>query len=268
MVKKGLILILILSMCLFAFNVMAYLTNQRPVTVDGTALQDYFDDKFGSGTIDVYYDQLPYAIFTPGSDLLFTCTLKSGPNGNTLGIYPYKNPNIKLTVIPGTATESVFTLVFFYKSDTGYLVYAYYIENNTFKSLFSATFPTTSFGFYLTNSNTGETWYSEDSLNNSEAHALFYAGLPSAGDTGDFYLAWESSSLFISRDYADAIYVIGGADPVPEPATLFLLGTGLLSLASIGRRKLKNVPTDIWKMFGTGKCKISENKDFIRQIKK
>jgi len=240
--------VLILGIGIFAINVLAYPTNQRPVVIDGSTLQDYFDDRFSPGAIDVYNDQLPYAIFTPGSDTAFDVTIMvENSTNDILGIYPYGYTDNKLVVVPADAGADETINIKFTKSGTQWNVASYqllWIGGVPFGNIIDyTTFPTTSFGFYLTDSTTSPswTWYSEDSLNNNnEAHALFYSGLSSAGDTGDFYLAWEDSPLTNNnRDYADVIYQVSDDDPIPEPGTLFLLGSGLIVLAGIGRRRLK-----------------------------
>lgn len=50
----------------------------------------------------------------------------------------------------------------------------------------------------------------------------------------DFGLFWDISSL-----YADGSIFVTGTDPIPEPATMLLLGTGLIGLAGIRRRREK-----------------------------
>ncbi|MCK4784040.1 MAG: PEP-CTERM sorting domain-containing protein [Desulfobacteraceae bacterium] len=129
-------------------------------------------------------------------------------------------------------------------------------DNYSYKVLELNADSTTVTVFYSQNQNTNPWKYFSGGTEITGGTFAYYAGLSDAdvdGLHGDFHYAITGFDLnFISGMAFTSHLTLGcgndnlmgsGTAPVPEPATIILMGTGLLGIAGIGRKKLKKSHT-------------------------
>lgn len=222
--------------------------NTRPVTVGPPAsgeasLQAILNGIFGVGVVNAATDQQATGMWGVASNppvISPTLVVEWAGNAgsNTFGVWSGTDTS-SLTLVPiflpaaqGSTAQGVATL--FWSGGLLNIGAPFGSCGTTINCVNSvAGINPTYFGFYI--SGPGGTWFTVDQLNGAAgAQAIAYVS-PTATDT--FAIAFEDLANG-DDDYNDMVVKIESITPVPEPGTLALFGTGLISIAGLIRRKL------------------------------
>jgi len=219
----------------------------RPVTV-GTAaagensLQTELDNIFGTGNVNVS-NQLNVGMFklsTPGSKVItpqFQFEWTGNASTQNVGIFGWNGSTPVLAqIFAGAHDAGDFATIAWTTKTSGFITA---VDMDGLVPPIPTPFSGISrdfFGFYFQpNGSTNPTYYTVDSLNNDGlARVLGFDGYAAGMHNSGVAFVYEDGTDF---DYQDAGFFVESIEPVPEPGTMLLVGTGLLCLAIYGKRR-------------------------------
>ncbi|MBN1932613.1 MAG: DUF4114 domain-containing protein [Desulfobacterales bacterium] len=249
----------IILLCSF-FTIFLIAENTKAVQIlenpDETPLQTILDnitvgpvDPDGNtySSIDVNSDQLSDLVdsfwsiaATGGSISTFIIEIAGYANLNSLGLYDPYNPSSHVELFGGNNGEGDLVLISIFADGSVY-------KNFSDQGI---DFTQNEFGYYFING-AGDTFYSDTNRNSDGFdHMVAFQGnnidiislppfSPGTFTPNEFIFAWEDSLGGDDQDFNDMILMVESVSPVPnpEPATLLLFGSGLIGVATIGRKK-------------------------------
>ena len=239
------IIITVLSVFLVAGSAMAIPVNNRPVALFGESLQDQFDgDSYGTG-ISAADDQLTTAYWTltqgsiTSNMALYFEDDPSSENAVAFGIYDLST-ELHLAEVFAAGNTAIASANVSFNNNSTALVIQLFDVGEVAIALNKYTFAGTTFGFYIAEGiydATAEDYgysnvlFSDDTMNEGSGAAL----LAYNADPGSYIFAGDIDG---DGDFCDIITHAESIKPIPEPATMLLLGSGLIGLARFGRKKM------------------------------
>jgi len=256
--KRNVGLVAMVLVCLFVGTsaFAAVIGNVRPVTVgvgDSPSL-------FGTGgALEGHANptQLGYDYFNPTtpsagppyvSEFSLQFEIAGHKNGNQLSLYSLADTTKELIVFPGAdnpgSGSSLPVNVTFTKTGAGWTLESYYALS-PHATIDTEYFSSISFGFVLEYTGNTDKWayngqkfYGDDEMNNGNAAQMLVFN--ALGVNQGYYFAFEDTNNNLTdHDFNDMIFHAQSIEPVPEPGTMLLLGSGLVGLAGWGRKKFR-----------------------------